>query len=152
MYGSTIWSMTSKDNLLGVFKLQKRAARVILNATSKASRTDTLFHKLNWIPFFDELTINTCALIFKRLHDECPEYLSCKLFRISDGFSKSTTFSDLILRCSRYLRELYCGRTFAVRARKLWYSQRVSIECSPSLKSFKILQESLCGADHFIIS
>ena len=31
MYGGLVWSMTSQENIGRFFKLQKRAARVILN-------------------------------------------------------------------------------------------------------------------------
>ena len=59
-YGGLIWSSTSKDNLRRVFKLQKRAARVILGTRIREERTVTLFNKLNWLAFDDELKLNTC--------------------------------------------------------------------------------------------
>ena len=51
LYGSSVWVSTSVDNLNKVFRLQKRAARVILNADTRANRVD-LFRELNWLPFF----------------------------------------------------------------------------------------------------
>ena len=53
MYGSSVWVSTSVDNLNKVFRLQKRAARVILNADTRANSVD-LFRELNWLPFFHE--------------------------------------------------------------------------------------------------
>ena len=67
MYSSVIWSMTSQDNLRRVFRLQKRAARVILNVKVREERTITLFDRLNWIPFYDEININKCCIIYKCL-------------------------------------------------------------------------------------
>ena len=39
-----------------VFKLQKRAARVVLGVNMK-TRTVVNFTKLNWMPLFDEIKI-----------------------------------------------------------------------------------------------
>ena len=51
MYGSSVWVSTSVDNLNKVFRLQRRAAQVILNADTRANRVD-LFRELNCLPFF----------------------------------------------------------------------------------------------------
>ena len=66
LYGSSVWSSTSKANLNSILRLQKRAARVILNASFN-SRSVDLFNTLNWIPFYRESHINQCAFIYKRL-------------------------------------------------------------------------------------
>ena len=77
MFGSGVWFSTSVDNLSKVFGLQKRAARVILNADTRANSVD-LFRELNWLPFFHEAKINVinqCALVYKRLNAECSDYM-----------------------------------------------------------------------------
>ena len=50
MFGSSVWVFTSVDNLNKVFRLQKRAAPVILNADTRANSVD-LFRELNWLSF-----------------------------------------------------------------------------------------------------
>ena len=50
MYGSSVWVSTSVDNLNKLFRLQTRAARVILNADTRANSVD-LFRELNWLSF-----------------------------------------------------------------------------------------------------
>ena len=67
MYGSSVWVFTSVDNINKVFRLQKRATRVILNADNRANSAD-LFKELNWLPFLHEAKINQCALVYKRLN------------------------------------------------------------------------------------
>ena len=48
LYGGVVWSTTSKANIRRVFRLQQRAARVILNVkTAKEERTIDLFK--SWI-------------------------------------------------------------------------------------------------------
>ena len=67
LYGSSVWSSTSKANLDGILRLQKRAGRVILNVPFN-SRSVDLFNTLNWIPFYRDSHIkNRCALIHKKL-------------------------------------------------------------------------------------
>ena len=51
LYLSPIWSSCSKELLEKVLRMQKRAARIILDAEG-TTRTLTMFHELNWIPFF----------------------------------------------------------------------------------------------------
>ena len=45
MYGSSVWVSTSVDNLNKLFRLQKSAARVNLNADTRANSVD-LFREL----------------------------------------------------------------------------------------------------------
>ena len=52
-YDSSVWVSTSVDNLNKLFRLQTRAARVILNADTRTNSVD-LFGELNWLPFFSQ--------------------------------------------------------------------------------------------------
>ena len=54
MYSSAVWTNCRKDYLDMVFKLQKRAARVILDAPYMSS-TIQLFNRLKWLPFYEEI-------------------------------------------------------------------------------------------------
>ena len=76
MCGSSVWVSTSVDNLNKVFRLQKRAARVILNADTRAYSVDLFRELIMFIGYlFHEATINQCALIYKRLNGVCPDYM-----------------------------------------------------------------------------
>ena len=50
LYGSTIWTSCSKENMLKVVRLQKLAARIILDA-KRTTPCVGLFNSLKWIPF-----------------------------------------------------------------------------------------------------
>ena len=60
-----VWSLCSKSNLDEVIKMQKRAARVILD-TDRRAKSIPLFNKLKWLlfnklkclPFYEEAIIN----------------------------------------------------------------------------------------------
>ena len=60
LYGANIWTSTSKLNINSIFKLQKRAARIILDA-EPCSRSVPLFNSLNWIPFYHESYATRCS-------------------------------------------------------------------------------------------
>ena len=62
-----IWSSCDKDLHYRVLKLQKRAARIILYANRLGSSV-TLFSKLGWIPFYEQIKINKCAVFYKRIN------------------------------------------------------------------------------------
>ena len=53
LYLSPIWSSCSKELPERVLRMQKRAARIILDA-ERTTRTLTMFNELNWILFFIE--------------------------------------------------------------------------------------------------
>ena len=57
LYSSTIWTSCSKENLLKVLRLQKRAARIILDAERTAPSVD-LFNTLKRVPFYAESYVN----------------------------------------------------------------------------------------------
>ena len=50
LYLSPIWSSCSKKLLERVLQMQKRVARIILDA-ERTTRTLTMFNEINWIPF-----------------------------------------------------------------------------------------------------
>ena len=58
-YVNVVWSSCDKHCLNRVLKLQKRAARIILDADSQASSAKS-FNKLNWIPFYEQAKIAKC--------------------------------------------------------------------------------------------
>ena len=91
LYGANIWTSTSKENLntCNIFRLQKRAARIILDAEPRL-RTLPLFNTLNWLPFYQEAYINRCTLILKRTLNKVPEYLKYLLQLNSDVHSRNT--------------------------------------------------------------
>ena len=74
-YVSVIWTSCNQESLGRVLKLQKQAARVILNANNQASSIG-LFNKLKWLPFYVEAKVAKSSLVFMRCKGEVP---SCSL-------------------------------------------------------------------------
>ncbi len=54
-----------------VYKLQKRAARILTGA-NRFSRTKPLFKKLNWMPLTERIQYHTAVLTYKARHFMTP--------------------------------------------------------------------------------
>ena len=62
-YANVVWTSCDKHCLNRVQKLQKRAARIILDADYQASSVK-LFNKLNWIPFLEQAKLTKCRITY----------------------------------------------------------------------------------------
>ena len=144
---------TSVDNLNKVFRLQKRAARVILNAGTRPNSVD-VFRELNWLTFLLEAKIKQCALVYKRLNGVYPDYMLELLKRNIDirSTERQSTYGSLNLICSRYKRESKGARTFQVSATRFWNSLSNEIKCSSSLKILKKSLYKYFDVHHFTIA
>ena len=134
LYGANIWTSTSKGNINRIFKLQKRAARISLDAESR-SRSVPLFNSLNWIPFYHESYALRCSLLLKRILGKTPVYLKQMLKLNSDTHIRNTRFSNLNFNCPRYKNETENGRTFTVRSIKEWNKDLKELKKAKALKN-----------------
>ena len=118
LYGSTVWSNCSSDNMMRVFQLLKRASRVILEADTR-SNSVKLFKKLAWLPFYDEVKFIESTLVFKRWQGSCPAYMYDLLKFNADLPTRTGRYNILNLACPRFNRETEGGRSFSVFATRL---------------------------------
>ena len=70
-YVSSIWTSCDKENLGGVFKLQKRAAREISDANNRTSNFKLFNSDLQWLSFY-EVQIAKCCVIYKYIKGKVP--------------------------------------------------------------------------------
>ena len=112
LYGSCAWCTASEENVNRVSKLQKRAARVILDADI-GERSEMLLRRLDWLPLKEELNLKRTSLIFRRIKDEnnCPSYITELLTRNSDRHTRTSRYGKYNLVCPSYNRETEGGRT-----------------------------------------
>ena len=136
LYASTVWTSCSVENIRKVFRLQKRAARVIVGADTKANSVK-LFKQLGWVPFYHEARINKLILVYKRILGECPPYLTQMLVRNIDVNGRSSRHGHLNLICPRFKRETEGGRSFSVSTSRLWNMLPTHIKNQPTRTSFK---------------
>ena len=135
-----------------MFRLQKRAARVILGADTKANSVK-LFKQLGWVPFYHEAKINKSILVYKRILGECPFYLTQMLVRNVDVNRRTSRHGQLNLVCPRFKRETEGGRSFSVSTSRLWNMIPAHIKNQPNLSNFtesifKLFMDSYQELDH----
>lgn len=117
-------------------RLQKRTARVILNAEPRTSSV-LLFNKLQWIPFYEEAKVAKCSIVYKRIQNSVPTYLMNSLKRNCEIHNRNTRYSNLNFICPKYKRMNAGGRTFNVTAVQLWNSLSLHLKKKPSFKAFR---------------
>ena len=136
LYGSIVWSSCSIQNLQKVFRLQKGAARVLLDANTRANSVE-LLNKLNWLPFYYKVKVNICVLIYKCLNGQCPAHMRDIVRVNSDIHTRNNRYSSINLVCPRYKRETESGRSFGVRSTRIWNDLPRFLKESPSVHSLK---------------
>ena len=154
-YVSSIWTSCDKENLSRVFKLQKRAARVISDANNQASSV-RLFNSLQWLPFYEEVKIAKCCVAYKRIKGEVPLYIEDSLRLNSQQHSCVTRYSNINFICPKFNQVTEVGRSFAVFTCQLWNSLSLDLRNVVSLESFKnnyrnILFKEQQELHHFIV-
>ena len=133
-YVNVVW--TTCDCLNRVLKLQKRAARIILDADCQASSVK-LFNKLNWIPFFEQAKLTKCCIIYKLLQGHLPTYLKSLLKLTSNTHSRQTRYANFNITRPVIKRKTEGGRKFTVTACQAWNSLPLSMRKIASLNSFR---------------
>ena len=73
-YCCSICGSTSQENINVVVKLQKRAARLILDADFSI-RSKLLFSELKWVPLPEIVKFHQLSLVFKCINNIVPIYL-----------------------------------------------------------------------------
>ena len=119
LYLSPIWSSCNKELLERVLRMQKRAARIILDA-ERTARTLTMFNELNWIPFIIEAYISRCSIALKRIEGTTPDYINSILKTNSEIHNRFTRFANLNFYCPVFKKNTEGGRTFSVRTIRNW--------------------------------
>ena len=137
LYGSMIWDSCNVEHLHSILELQKRAARIILDA-ERFTPSVVLFNNLNWLPFTKQSPIKRWALVYKRVHNYImPSYLNNLLVRNSEIHNRATRHSNINLMCPKCKRKSEGGRTFTIRTIKDWNCMNANIRNNGSLASFK---------------
>ena len=141
LYASNIWPACSTGNLQRIFRLQKRSARIILDGDTRAN-SDELLTRLDWLPLHLEVKVNICVQVHKRVYVRSPGYMSDLLVLNSDINERNNRNSSLNLVCPGFKRETEGGggeggRTFGVRATRLWNALPNSLKKIECVDSFK---------------
>ena len=131
LYGAAVWTTWSAVNIKKVLQLQKRAARVILRADTRANSVQ-LFKKTR-IPFFQEAKIikKTCSVINQRLNGDCPDNVEDLLKQNCDIHSRQSRHGTTKLVCPHFRRETKGGgggANFTFSSIRLWNSLNTQLK------------------------
>ena len=136
-YCCVVWGNTSKTNIDRVYKMQKRALRVLLNADFDTPSND-LFKAADVLSVKQRIFYFTCILVFKYFENSVPTYIAdmfMPLMNVHDYPTRAAISRKLLLP---QFRTESGQRTFVMRASRIWNSLPENLRCSPSLSIFKI--------------
>ena len=129
-YCCIVWGTGCGENENVITKLQKKAARLILDA-DPLSPSKEMFKKLNWLPFKELVRYKQACLIYKSTTDQTPSYIQDLFTNVSDWVSYS-------LRSSTQ-NKLYTPRAHSKSLGvSIWNSIPNDIRDAESLSQFKV--------------
>ena len=131
-YCSTVWGCVSKHDCDRIIKLQKRAARIILDCDYSIS-SSFMFTSLKWLSFPVRVNYQKSILMYKIINGMVPDYL--KLQDESQPYRlRSSSKNDLFL--PRPNSNFY-KKSFHFSAVKIWNELPVNVKFCRSLELFK---------------
>ena len=135
-YGCNTWGTTSNLNIERISKLQKRAARITLQA-DYLTPSSLMLEELGWLSIQKRLVFNKAILTFKALNELTPAYITYLLKPVPESHSLSLRLSvNALLSILRSRTALY-DSSFSYPASKLWNSLPKSLRTASSLSEFK---------------
>ena len=113
-----ILGQCSTYNIKRLLSLQKRAARIILQADFMTPSKE-MFQELGWLTFTNIVEYHICVMVFKSLNGQAPDYLSslirktcpCNEYPLKPHFyiEKKLGFAGVYLFFLFLLQNIDCG-------------------------------------------
>ena len=82
-YCSSVWGICSKENQTKIIKIQKKAARLILEAPP-LTPSKLMFQQLKWLPFDEIVKFKQVSLVYKAVNGSAPHYIQTMFTNIQD--------------------------------------------------------------------
>ena len=135
-YCCSVWGNCLANQQNRITKLQKRAARLILDAELSVPSSD-LFKKLKWLPFPKYVEYQQSVTVYKSLNELNPHYMN-KLFSYTQenhsyGTRNATSSLLALPKCNKSIGQ----KCISYSGPKVWNGLTEAIRCAPSLPSFK---------------
>ncbi|XP_061185217.1 uncharacterized protein LOC133193275 [Saccostrea echinata] len=118
-----------------VFKLQKRAARIILDVAYDAPSLP-LFEKLGWLTIYELIDFHKYVLLYKTLHGMAPDYLRDSFEFISSNNYVLRSETNYDLRLPKY-RTSQFKNSFHYSGVHLWNKLPLYIRFSQTVNTFR---------------
>ncbi len=142
-YCNTIWINSTETNLNKISKLQKYAARVILDEKLQRENTtpsNVLFQRLDWINFKQNARFRQALLVFKSLNNLTPQYMR-------DMFKYVHEIIPRTLRSSaqnKLHQPAAHPKSIRFNGPKIWNSLNYQVRNAKSVEQFKKLYKIHC--------
>ena len=117
-YCLTIWGNVPKSQIERTNKLQKRAARIILDAPPD-SPSLPLLRELGWLTISERIDYNKSILLYKAVHNMAPSYISDLIHFQSSEFYNLRSIGNNDMMIPRHNTELF-KRSFQYSGPQLW--------------------------------
>ena len=143
-YCSAVWSNRYQSQTNQLRKVQKRAARLIMNETYETPSAE-LFKNLKWMTLEERFEFNRVVMMYTFLHNFVPSYLQTDLINpseIHDHFTRLTTSNKLSMPKFQTDCYKYSPIISSIRA---WNNLDSLIREASSINSFKIVFKRSCG-------
>ena len=92
-YGSCSWGSTTKLNIERIYKLQKKAARIILKVDYITPSVE-MFQRLRWMTVSQRINYNKAVLTYKALNNLTPAYISDLLTPTAIAYNRNLRSSE----------------------------------------------------------
>ena len=133
-YCINVWSMCNVTTMERAFRLQKLAARVILDINNPSSiRSAELFKKLNWLSLPSLARHRKTLMVFKALNNSTPSYITDMFSRCTRNTRGQETGLLLLPRTKTERHK----RSFKFSAASSWNDLPVHIRSIDHLPTFK---------------
>ena len=100
IYCSNVWNDGSRSHLNKLYKLQKRAARIITGYSYNGIRTKEIFDHLEWERIESIPKKREISMTFKALKRQLPEYIS-DMFTVTNNATYSLRSNDRKLHLNK---------------------------------------------------
>ncbi len=131
-YCIEVWGNTYKCSLEPLFILQKRAIRIIHNA-SYIEHTNPLFIQLKIIKLYDTIELMTAQFLYKARNNSLPRQLQRMFHEREGGYDLREPLNFKILTCRTPIKK-FCITNCGV---KLWNRLSVDLKQCPTINQFK---------------
>ena len=137
-YACVVWGRCSnvQNNVGRICKLQKRAARVILNCRIRDISSVDLYAKMKWMPFDDRISYKRSLMMYKVVHKITPAYLH-NFLPASNIHDYRTRFSKKGNVRPEKAKLKYFTRSFRHEGCLLWNELDSSLKQAESVAQFK---------------
>ena len=133
-YCLPVWC--TSPNIDKIFKLQKRAARIILDE-NMSTQTRELFSKLNWITIEDLTKYRRAIIVFKALSGLAPDYISNMFKSVNKVHSRNTRAALSEKLCIPKTRTQTYNNTLRYSGARIWNDLTQPVRQSTSINHFK---------------